>query len=1134
MSQDGLSSLENRKNCDTPEETFNENNSILLNDDNTEGLIIDSVGRSKCVEDLQNKSNNINKYKLLKFSANDNDDFKSEHIRHNGHVKFHSCMDGNDNDDVVPNHVLEYTEIVGSAPVGNGKWSTLKRKKLTIDIRLGEDEIVSNSQIGNPLVKNNLDENTQNIIPISPLLSPRTSLLTAAFNLELQNSSIAHTKSENLSLSNTSPSEANHENILSTVSSQIKLTVNNNKINNTQNNDESVLDNNQNVHNPPILSENISLSLIKGSNNLSSESNVKKSEHSNNLQMLFVNINTKLDSKDVSDKTEDVNQKYNSYIYDNKRKTLLSGTFGLAVKKSWNNEFIESEKILEKYKNEIPRWYVTFAEIQLVKHLMTGQNLNKENSELTNSLNEAEKLANKIYDNRDDFEATFTTFRTDIWKKDIKPNSTPAEDEAEFASLRTNYRWDCELSLADVLLFMSVIQVVSHNEIKGAYNLSRAWKIYSKVRDEIDRVKNNANKNDKSEPSSASSGRWYFGSSLIGKRGSTASTTGYYGSNKSHTRESSNGINDSVNLIEVDPDIEDCLEFSIGVFYFVVSNVPGSFLSMLKAFGFNADREKAIQMLENCYCRDGVRGLADATPSLTRAGVIVKECCEKFPYSSSFLFMACQQARKTENIQGAINYITTSIKSCDNAGITSTIHRFELGVTHLIDQNFSDAKDIFELLFYGNTIVFTSEKGSIRLQESFKGSSHFKTRDNSTKKNPLSQFFEFELRPFCGLCLAGCYLLVRPKECANKEALDVLKQTQAMTNQPIENSSSMACCIGFAGFGTGTSKDKKESKNRYNQFAGRHSSKDVKKNSVSPFILFVILYFRRDIVYMPLKLKEKWANLLETIWEKIQKPTDTDTHAIYLLIRGVFEKFLSTPTTAQTTLCECLALETEVINETWVIPHCRYELGELFYKQLNNKEAAMEQFKWILKGPRPVSRSGGIIARNNNLRKSSRFPSDYHNASTHNNPDKFKKYEFSRSLKRRCSVATEQINRGVMTTQYPPSPSSLLSTSHSRRKSGSSSSLLKEVQEQCLKRQLASTPEINGNNNCNNSNYNNYNDSNYNSNGNSNNKGNGDASEEKEVMSGNNKFKKGHKPGSSDLTHDKVTKDKRTTGFKFW
>ena len=87
-------------------------------------------------------------------------------------------------------------------------------------------------------------------------------------------------------------------------------------------------------------------------------------------------------------------------------------------------------------------------------------------------------------------------FRTDIWKAYIKPNSSPSEDEAGFASLRANYRWDCELAMADILLFRAVLQVVGGSEIKGAFNLRKAWKTYSKVRDEIDRIKGDAGKND--------------------------------------------------------------------------------------------------------------------------------------------------------------------------------------------------------------------------------------------------------------------------------------------------------------------------------------------------------------------------------------------------------------------------------------------------------------------------------------------------------------------------------------------------------------------------------------------------------------------------------------------------------------
>ncbi|RIA86842.1 hypothetical protein C1645_316363 [Glomus cerebriforme] len=303
--------------------------------------------------------------------------------------------------------------------------------------------------------------------------------------------------------------------------------------------------------------------------------------------------------------------------------------------------------------------------------------------------------------------------------------------------------------------------------------------------------------------------------------------------------------------------------------------------------------------------------------------------------------MACQQARKIGQIKEAINHITNGISSCEMIGITSTNYRFEKGMTYLINFDFIAAKDIFELLFYGNTIVFTGKNGSIRLHGSIHGSSsRLLSRDGSTKKdNSLLQFFEFELRPFCGLCLAGCYLILKSGQMAMKEALDVLKQTKAMTNQSNENSSSVANSIGLlgtsasglVGFGVGgnNSSDKKEPKaNRYNKFAGRHSAKVVEKKSVTPFLIFIILYLRRDIFYMPLELKKRWANLLESTWENKDKPIDPDTNAVYLLIRGVFEKFLNKddPTIAQKTLCECLMMETGVVSETWVIPHCRYEV----------------------------------------------------------------------------------------------------------------------------------------------------------------------------------------------------------------
>ncbi|CAG8702334.1 288_t:CDS:2, partial [Dentiscutata heterogama] len=406
-------------------------------------------------------------------------------------------------------------------------------------------------------------------------------------------------------------------------------------------------------------------------------------ESSNSLQMLFVNTVVGLNSENTSEGSDQKNDNYSQNDVS-KRKTILSEKFSLAIKKGWNNEFVEAEEILMRRRDGIPRWCVAFAEVQLVKHLMTGQAVEYQDPELINSLMEAEKLASKVCENKDDFETTFTLFITDVWKTDIKPTSTPNEDEAEFASLRANYRWDCELAMADILLFRSVLQVISGSEIKGALNLRRAWKLYSKVKDEIDRIKGESNKNvHKNESSSANSNnsnRW----SLMG----ISSMVRLGG----HTQEGSGGVHDAINSIKVDPDIEDCLEFGIGIFNFIVSIVPGSFLSMLKTFGFSVDRAQAIRMLENCYSRDGIRapfaaffllvnylflprGIADAAPSLTRAGIIAKECVNKYPNSSPFLFMACQQARKTGSLNEAINYITTGVRSCENVGATSTHHR---------------------------------------------------------------------------------------------------------------------------------------------------------------------------------------------------------------------------------------------------------------------------------------------------------------------------------------------------------------------------------------------------------------------------------------------------------------------------
>ncbi|CAG8600160.1 9936_t:CDS:10 [Funneliformis caledonium] len=1140
----------------------NDDDHLLLNDDyDYEGLFVTSIGRGGSVRDRESVYFQPPKEDFLDFRLSAlNDESDDENNRNVATRVSDDSSDSNDefspkrrekstafieinsnNKKASTSHEKAYAlrkypseglgdeedgdfnfsrnggDFVGSAPVGNGRWSTLKRKKI-VNNRFNENINVLNidekendiskktssqdqtlKEISKPSEPIEIihDKNSKENINYRPVMSSNTSLLTAAFSSELfqNNSNIESSKKSELPekqngqscKTNNFESPPNHNISISSpvinftpkssspLASRVPILA---KTEKEIEDNESTQVNNETKSN--IFDKKISLPpppLLPNSSEIADVLLSPIAEESNPLLLKR--------NKDLSH-------------------TIFTRNFNLAVRKSWNNEFNEAEKIFNQFKDVVPRWNVAYAEMQLIKNFMTGQSLDKEDPELTNALIEAEKLAIKVCENKDDFVRYFYNFETNIWKVYIKPNSNPTEDEASYASLRANYRWDCELAMADILLFHAVLQVVGGSEIKGALNLRKVWKTYSKVRDEIDKIKGDSGKHDnhKNEPSSSSS-RWSLGGAILGRRGSISNMVGF-GGTKNHHQDGSSATIDGINNVEIYPDIEDCLEFGIGVFYFLVSIVPGSFQSILKAIGFIAEREKGIQMLENCRLRDGVRapfaalfllanylflsrGLADPTPSLSKAGIIVQDCVRKYPKSSPFLFMACQQARKTGQIKEAIKYITDGISNSEKIGITSTNYRFEKGMTYLINLDFSAAKDIFELLFYGNTIVFTGKNGSIRLQGSIHGSRHGSSRllarEGSTKKdNSLLQFFEFELRPFCGLCLAGCYLMLKSGQLAVKEALDVLKQTKAMTNQISESSSnSVANSIGLlgtsasglVGFGVGgnNSSDKKEQKaNRYNKFAGRHSAQYVEKNSVSPFLLFILLYLRRDLFYMSLELKKRWANLLESIWKNIKEPIDPDISAVYLLIRGVFEKFLNIddPTIAQKSLCECLAMETGIVTETWVIPHCRYELGELFYKQFGNQEAAMEQFRWVLKGPRPISRGGLIPRRDSSLSLASlasRSSTDSNASSMLNNPDRFKKYEFIKVLKHRCTVATDQIRLNAIQPTSTVDDSKVeqpqsTSFSHSRKKSGSTSSLLKEIQEQSLlqKKQQKATP----------------------------------------------------------------------------
>lgn len=487
---------------------------FLLNDDyGDEGLIVTSIGCGESVRDryfqpskddfldfktsaLNDESGDENDETVAAEAGDSNDESLSEN--HKKPIKF---IEINSNDkktstsfekpyirkypseslgnfhyeedeefNFQSNYARGDDDFVGSAPVGNGRWSTLKRKKIELDVSNQSNENLNyiggskGKEISESEIINN--EYGKEKKKYEPIMSPNSSLLTAAFSSELTLQSNSKTKSPEKSDEQVQSSEAsdtetssiskNRPDLSITLPSTV-FSVNQNNFTpksssplasrvpifaSTENNEENIIqDNNDSKSNvlvgkkinnlsitpenganillTPIVEESnpltlkgnpYSLSTLKNSNNNNINNDIsviKKSSHtrepSNSLQMLFADIQNN-NEKNSNNSTNKNNNNNNLGIDNNENnQTIFTNSFNIAVKKFWNNEFSEAEGIFNRFKNCIPRWNVTYAEMQLVKHLMKGQSLDNENPELTNALMEAEKLAIKVCENKDDF-----------------------------------------------------------------------------------------------------------------------------------------------------------------------------------------------------------------------------------------------------------------------------------------------------------------------------------------------------------------------------------------------------------------------------------------------------------------------------------------------------------------------------------------------------------------------------------------------------------------------------------------------------------------------------------------------------------------------------------------------------------
>jgi tetratricopeptide (TPR) repeat protein len=423
------------------------------------------------------------------------------------------------------------------------------------------------------------------------------------------------------------------------------------------------------------------------------------------------------------------------------------------------------------------------------------------------------------------------------------------------------WKIDSRIVCGEALYVLAILQLTRDSKVKGAYNLRKSWKIFEQC-----------------------------------------------------LKDQKAGI------LKVTPELERCLHFGAGFFYFIVSIIPTNLLKFVELVGFHADRELGLQYMRECYTSGGVRspyaaiillfnnlllprGLADVTPYIREAEQLIKDAVPKFPYGSVFQVMGSHCARKQCDLENGIKYMQVAIENCNKLGAQPALYAYELANCYATKLDWVSAAPIFEKLI-------ADEK--------------------------------FQVSAMCALQYGGVLIMLGQPE----RALEIFEKRVPVLIAATRKTNPLSSTI-------------KAQCQRFIQSKGY-------------FAAFELLYFRRDIAKMPPDIYIQAMKLLESVAEKAgvltappePKSTDLkrntsfsfgnlknmftpkiitytifDDRASFLLLKGSILKATGKPTDAIDCFKEVVNME-KYLNEKFFLPYCFFELGESYFHLGKNAEAS--------------------------------------------------------------------------------------------------------------------------------------------------------------------------------------------------
>ncbi|KAJ3108580.1 hypothetical protein HDU97_000862 [Phlyctochytrium planicorne] len=594
-----------------------------------------------------------------------------------------------------------------------------------------------------------------------------------------------------------------------------------------------------------------------------------------------------------------------------------------AVWKMWNAEYDGAEEILRNGGRHrvLPRYALHLAEMSMLIEVGTGREEDK--MRVLEHARAAEGVCARILESRDEFDTAFSTFLS-LSEQDRPKSPLTSEQDAYWAKL---FRFDTEICHADALLLYGAFQIMTGKEIKGAFNLRKAWKLYTKLAGEV--------------------------AKMNGKK-------------------------------EAQP-LALCVGFGVALFQLMMSIVPPTFSSVLKAIGFTVDREAGIKTLINVFRSRCVRApmaamvvLVDAafTPfgllrvpgwserprfkngrgaavdeddedeggayvedkgeveewkRIGRGAEVRKVSDTVWPNGTFVRLMSSHLSRRLGAVDDAILSLHIALDGITPRSAFPAGLLFELGILKALKCEWDEARQIFERLWSVDPVLAATNSNS-------RGAPHPRRGGYlPSKHGPLARSRwppdadAFEMRPIAGLMMVGCMRAsVKGGDAATRSrekvrCLDVAKLVRA------------EIAGGVAGSGGGV----KVKKTRPIKLSMGLLDWIIRRASVHPLLAHCVLYLKRDYAHLAMdggveSLRRvlddvRELTLMENATNRREGCEDGDGRGVVGLIEGTIGKYIGMMgggggIDARERLVGCL--REAVTDVVWVVPHAGYEVAE--------------------------------------------------------------------------------------------------------------------------------------------------------------------------------------------------------------